>query len=42
MAAARRLADQPGSASLAMLTLHSVLWTAAAIVVYERLRRTRS
>ncbi|GAA1871260.1 hypothetical protein [Asanoa iriomotensis] len=42
MATARRLADQPGSASIATLTLQAVLWTAVVVAIYVRLRRTRS
>ncbi|MEV0714706.1 hypothetical protein [Asanoa sp. NPDC050611] len=42
MAAARRLADQPGSASLAALSVQAVLWATVVVAIYARFRRTRS
>ncbi|GIF72848.1 hypothetical protein [Asanoa siamensis] len=42
MAAARRLADHPDSASLVTLSAHALLWTAVVIAGYARMRRTRS
>jgi hypothetical protein len=42
MAAARHLADQPGSAPIATLTAQTLIWTAVVVTIYARFRRTRS